>query len=244
MTEGTATLLFASAAVLATVLGVVPFARGGRVATASLAWANAAAGGLMLGSAYALADHLPPGGSLAMLAGAVLGAGLLFAFHVGFIPSRLEVDAHGGAPAEARARLLFVSALHAAAEGAAIGVAVMIDLNLGVVLTATLALHNVAEATALLGAMRPAGLTRSRQVALVVAVKLPQLVLALAVFALIHGLPMSLPWAAGFAVGALAYLVLADLLPLAYREAGHTSIAVVVSAALGIVVLLTALWAG
>jgi zinc transporter, ZIP family len=241
MTQGTATLLFASLAAAASVLGCVPFARGRRVGATGLGWANAFAGGLMLGSAYALAVSFPAGDSLAALAGAVLGGGMLFGFRLGFAPDDVDVNAEGEAPAEAGARVLFLSALHAAAEGTAIGAAILIDLRLGVVMTATLALHNVAEATALLGAVGPSKLSRPRHAVLVVAMKLPQVVLALATFGLVHGMPESLPWVAGFSVGALVYLVLADVLPLAYRESGHTSIALVVSAALCVVVLLEAL---
>jgi len=53
-------------------------------------------------------------------------------------------------------------------------------------------------------------------------------------------LPVVLPWALGFAVGALTYLVLVELLPESYRQAGHTSIALVALVAMGIVVLLRA----
>ena len=40
----------------------------------------------------------------------------------------------------------------------------------------------------------------------------------------------------GFAVGSLIYLVLAELLPESYRQAGHTSIALVTLITMGIVV--------
>jgi len=53
--------------------------------------------------------------------------------------------------------------------------------------------------------------------------------------------PAVLPWAVGFAVGALIYLVLAELLPESYRQAGRTSIALATILAMGIVVLLDTL---
>jgi zinc transporter ZupT len=43
----------------------------------------------------------------------------------------------------------------------------------------------------------------------------------------------------GFAAGALVYLVMAELLPECYRQAGPTSIALVTIVAMGIVVLLS-----
>ena len=41
-------------------------------------------------------------------------------------------------------------------------------------------------------------------------------------------------------MGALLYLIMAELLPHCYRQAGHTSIALVTILAMGIVVLLEA----
>jgi zinc transporter, ZIP family len=65
-----------------------------------------------------------------------------------------------------------------------------------------------------------------------------QILLAIVVFALASAAPSLLPWALGFAVGALVYLVMAELLPECYRQAGRTSIAVVTFVAMGIVILL------
>ena len=55
---------------------------------------------------------------------------------------------------------------------------------------------------------------------------------ALTVGLMIQESPAVLPWALGFAAGALIYLVMADLLPESYREAGSTSIALAVILAL------------
>jgi zinc transporter ZupT len=45
-------------------------------------------------------------------------------------------------------------------------------------------------------------------------------------------------WALGFAVGSLVYLVMVQLLPESYRQAGQTTIALVTIVSMGIVVLL------
>jgi zinc transporter ZupT len=62
--------------------------------------------------------------------------------------------------------------------------------------------------------------------------------LAAATFAAATLRPALLPWALGFAFGALVYLLLAELLPESYRRAGRTSIALVTSVAAGIAALL------
>ena len=58
------------------------------------------------------------------------------------------------------------------------------------------------------------------------------------VFSVVGALPVLLPWALGFAAGALIYLLLSELLPEAYQQAGHTSIAMVALLAMATVVAL------
>jgi zinc transporter ZupT len=48
--------------------------------------------------------------------------------------------------------------------------------------------------------------------------------------------PWLLPWAIGFSVGALLYLIFSELLPESYAQAGHTSIALVALLAMAVVV--------
>jgi zinc transporter ZupT len=73
---------------------------------------------------------------------------------------------------------------------------------------------------------------------LAVATNLSQVLLAIATFAIVGAAPATLPWAAGFAVGALIQLVMAELLPESYHQAGHRSIALVAVLAMGMVVFL------
>jgi zinc transporter ZupT len=73
---------------------------------------------------------------------------------------------------------------------------------------------------------------------LAVAAKASQVLLAVTTFAGVSAAPAAQPWVLGFAVGALVDLVLVELLPESYRQAGPTSIALVTSVAMGILVLL------
>jgi zinc transporter ZupT len=66
----------------------------------------------------------------------------------------------------------------------------------------------------------------------------PQVLLAIVAFSLGTSAPGTLPWLLGFAVGGLIYLVMAEPLPQCYRQAGHTTIALVALIAMGMVVLL------
>jgi len=70
------------------------------------------------------------------------------------------------------------------------------------------------------------------------AANINQPMLAVVTFAVVGALPALLPWVLGFAVGALIYLVLVELLPESYHQAGKTSIGVVTFVALAVVILL------
>jgi zinc transporter ZupT len=120
----------------------------------------------------------------------------------------------------------------------AIGVAMAIDLRFGIFLALAIAVHNVPESTALCSVLTARRVRLGVAAGLAVAADLGQVLLAVATFAIVEAVPSVLPWALGFATGALVNLVLMELLPESYREAGHTSIALVASLAMGIVVLL------
>ena len=113
-----------------------------------------------------------------------------------------------------------------------------VDLSLGVFMAIAIAVHNVPEAALLSSATRRQGAGRPRTVGLVVLSNVGQPALAVATWFVVSAAPASLPWVLGFAVGALLNLVMTELLPASYREAGSSSIALVASVALGLVVLL------
>jgi len=226
-------------------LGVLPpaaFGRGGRaLPTAWIGWANALAAGMMLAAAYLLAEAGLAGPALPAALGAALGALAIFASHA--VP-RPAAPAPAERPRDRLARgrtSVLTGALHSASEGVAIGVAMAVDLRFGIFLALAIAVHNIPEATVLCAALTGRGRRLPAAAALAVAADVPQVPLAVGAFALASAAPAALPWVQGFAVGALVNLVLTELMPDSYREAGHTSIALVASVAMGIVVLLRGL---
>jgi zinc transporter ZupT len=98
--------------------------------------------------------------------------------------------------------------------------------------------HNIPEAMVLTSILASRGVRVHHAAALAVAVNANQVLVAVVTFAVVGALPALFPWAVGFAVGGLIYLVLAELLPEAYQQAGHTGIAMVTLVAMGIVVAL------
>lgn len=236
-------LIYASLAAVTAVLGVAPYAFGRRPSLPAIGWANAVAAGLMFGVAYTLLTRglnqdLAAGGI-----GAALGLAFVRATHALTGTGELDLATLDAAGAQAAARrygtrAFLADTLHAAHEGVAIGVAAALSPPLGLSMAVALAVHNVPEATILVRVLLNRGDSLSRAALLAVLSNLNQVVLAVVTFTALAAIPALRPWVAGFAVGALTYLVLEELLPESYRQAGHTSIGVVTVLALGVVVLL------
>jgi ZIP family zinc transporter len=231
-------LLYSAIAAAAAVVGVVPQALRGRLSLPSIGWANAVASGLMLGVAYTLLiaglqEALAAGGI-----GALLGIGFVRATHALTGTGELDLDRLDEADPTYGYKALLVETLHAGHEGIAIGAAMFLSLPLGIAMALTLAVHNIPEAMVLTRVLCDRGLALRQAAGLAVAANVNQVLLAVAAFAILTAAPILLPWVTGFAVGAFTYLVLVELLPEAYRQAGHTSIALVTMVALAMVVLL------
>ncbi|HXF96940.1 MAG TPA: ZIP family metal transporter [Gemmatimonadales bacterium] len=135
-------------------------------------------------------------------------------------------------------QVMLVNTLHAAPEGIAIGAAMAVDVPFGVFLALAIGAHNVPEGAVLAAILTSRGLDWGRAAGVAVAANLSQILLAVTTFAVVVESPALLPWALGTAAGALVYLVLSDLLPESYRQAGRTSIALVTVLAMAVLVLL------
>ena len=232
-----AVLLYASIAALSAIPGglVRWSADSGR--DRWIGWAHALSAGGMLGAAFVLTD-VPYAAAGAAAIGAVLGVAFIAGTHALTHLEDLDLSRPDRDDPTAAPRLVALHALHACTEGVAIGVAMAVNLSLGVFVALAIAVHNVPEAALLVGATRRRGRSRTARVGLAVMSNLGQPLLAVMTWLLVTSLPASLPWVLGFAVGALLDLVMTELLPASYREAGSTSIALVASVAMGLVVLL------
>jgi zinc transporter ZupT len=230
-------LLFSAIAASAAALGVLPLLGRDQLPLRWTAWANALAAGLMLGAAYILAEVGMDGPPVPAAAGALLGAMFIFWTHAVSRPSEPHRDTAERDSLIFGYRVLHTSGLHSASEGVAIGVAMAVDLPLGIFMALAIAVHNVPEATALTAAMRARGVSLGDAGGLALAARVGQVLLAITTYAVVDAAPATLPWALGFAVGALVNLVMIELLPESYRESGPTGIALVASVAMSMVVL-------
>lgn len=231
-------LVYSSLAAFTAALGVVPQALSGRLSLRALGWANALAAGLMLGVAYALLYEGLPDRVLEGGAGALLGLLFVRLAHQGTGVQDLDLNRLDELDPAYGYQIVLVNALHGAYEGVAIGAAMLVSLPFGVSMALALAVHNIPEAMVLTAVLSGRGVRLRHAAALAVAANGNQVLVSIVVFAVVGALPWLLPWAIGFAVGALLYLLMVELLPESYQQAGNTSIALVTLVAMGIVVAL------
>ncbi len=231
-------LTYSGLALLCAGLGAIPVALRARLPASWLGWANAVAAGLMLGVAYVLMAAGFAGRPALGAAGAMLAIGFLFWTHGVAGTHELDLNRLGETAPDYGYQIVLVNTLHTAPEGIAIGGAMMLSPSLGAFMALAIAVHNVPEVAVLAAVLNSRGLAITRAVGAATATRISQVLFAVTTFAVATAAPAVLPWALGVAVGALLYLVMAELLPHCYRQAGHTSIALVALLAMGIVVLL------
>lgn len=205
---------------LATGLGALPFAVTRHVSGRWAAAASGAAGLLMLAASAGLFAEALGHGPLPTLGGAALGALLVGAL-------RRATHDHPDSPADlvgshalssARVFVLFwVLFAHSFAEGVAVGVSFAGGERLGLLVTLTMALHNVPEGLAIALVAVPRGVSWQKAAGLAVLTSLPQPLVAVPAYLFVEAFRPMLPIGLGFAAGAMVWLSLTDLLPDAVR---------------------------
>lgn len=234
-------LAFSALAAFVAPLGVLPLRGRESLPLAWIGWSNALAAGFMFGAAFVLAEDALTHGPAWSAVGALLGIGFIYGTHRVSGTANLDLNQLRDAGPAYGYQILLVSGLHGASEGVAIGVAMLDNLPFGVLIALAMAVHNVPEATILAAVMRGTGVRLGHAAGLAVAANVGQVLLALVTFAVVPAIAGLFPVALGFAVGALTYLAMSELLPQAYRQAGKVSIALVTSVAMGFVVVLDGL---
>lgn len=231
-------LLYSSLAAGLAGLGALPLLVRRRPPLVWIGWANALAAGLMLGAAYALMIAGLDRAAIIGAVGAVLGVGFVYFTHAAFRTADLDLNRLDESSPDYGYKIVLSGTLHSAPEGVAIGVAMLVDVPFGIFMALAIAAHNIPEATVLSAVFMSRGGRFVEAAALAMATKTSQILLAVFTFAIVSAAPQGLAWALGFAVGSLVYLVMVDLLPESYRQAGHTTIALVTLVSMGIIVLL------
>lgn len=221
-------LLAGTATALATGLGAIPvFFLGERAATLRSLLLALAAGVMGVASVVGLIlPGLREGSAASVVAGLAVGVGFL-------LGARRLLDARERHLARVRSESLATSILvfvvlfvHSLPEGFAIGTAYASNTaGLGLFVILAIGIQNVPEGTSVAIPMAVAGFGRSRQFWAAVATSAPQPIGALIAYLLVREISALLPFSFGFAAGAMLALIVAELLPQAWRGSARRCLA-------------------
>ncbi|MEO1129628.1 MAG: ZIP family metal transporter [Planctomycetota bacterium] len=227
------TFLAALATDLATGLGVIPFFFLGSITDRFSGILTATAAGMMTAASLVLLvgeglERTQGLGVWEVGAGLLAGA-IFFAIATRWVHQHEDFDIAGLRESGGTTALLIVAAMtiHSLPEGVAVGVSFGSahgdgTLNFGWVMALAIAIHNIPEGTAIAIALRARGISVWKCVGWAIFSSLPQPIAAVPAAWLVWLFEPLLPAGMGFAAGAMMYLVLADLIPEARKQAGPT----------------------
>lgn len=211
---------------LACGLGALPFLFGADALRGRLGIADAAAAGAMLSATTVLVVEGFGRGSIQLVAGIVLGfAFIAIAERILAAHDEMDFGRLRGADARTAITIVAVMTVHSVAEGVGVGVSFAGGNELGLFITAAIAIHNIPEGFAISLVLVPRGETVGRAAWWSIFSSLPQPLLAVPAYIFVEQFRGLLPVGLGFAGGAMAWLVAAELIPSARRVASAQTVA-------------------
>jgi len=173
--------------------------------------------------------------------GAALG--LLFILGTKGILDRyegLKVAGMDGTDARKAILVFFVMTLHSFSEGVGIGVSFggTHGSELGMFISASLAVHNVPEGLAIVVVLLPKGTNKVAASLWAVATSLPQPLMAVPAYLFVHHFIPIVPIGLGFAGGAMAWVAVFELLPEAIEDTDLITTGTVASASLAVMMFI------
>lgn len=209
-------IIAATVTVLASGLGAVPFVYlksiPGKITRAG--WA--AAGGLMLSASVfnLIIPGMEDGGISPVAVGIFLGALVMVLTALWLNNHDMEISGLAGADARRVFMILGTLTIHSFPEGIAIGVAYGSgEVNLGLIMAVAIGIHNIPEGMAVAMPLRLGGIRGWKLVMWAIVSGLPQLIAAVPAYLAVHFFRPILPYAFGFAAGAMILLVLSEMIP-------------------------------
>ncbi len=215
-----------------TALGALPFAFVRSISHRTVAYANAIAAGLMLGACFQLVVEGSASGHLQTAVGAFFGVGFILLTQRFLGEREVEIDEVRAADVRRMVLIVVVMTVHSMAEGIAVGAAFAGGRDLAILITAAIAVHNVPEGLAISAVLRPRGMSVLGCAWWSFFSSIPQPLMAVPAFLFVDAFRPALPYALGFAAGAMIFMVLVELLPEAYEEGRRPAVGLLVSATL------------
>jgi zinc transporter ZupT len=210
---------------------------------------NAIAAGMMMAASYSLfcegcAFHdAGDNSSLSSPVRTALGCGLGLLFILGtknFLERNedVKVGSLSGADTKKILLIVFVMTLHSFSEGVGIGVSFGGEhgQQLGVFISASLAVHNIPEGLAVAIVLLPRKVSKATAAIWCVVTSLPQPLMAVPAFMFVHHFLPVLPVGLGFAGGAMMWVAIMELLLEAYDDTDLITTGVASSLALGVMI--------
>ncbi|KAM0010589.1 putative zinc/iron permease [Helianthus debilis subsp. tardiflorus] len=224
----TTVALFTLAMAAATGLGAVPFF----FVELDAQWAgicNGMAAGVMLAASFDLIQEGREHGSGSWVVIGILMGGIFillckkFLEHYGEV-SMLDIK---GADANKVILVIGIMTLHSFGEGSGVGVsfAGSKGLSQGLLVTLAIAVHNIPEGLAVSMVLASRGVSPQNAMLWSVITSLPQPIVAVPSFICADAFNKLLPFCTGFAAGCMIWMVVAEVLPDAFKEASPSHVA-------------------
>ncbi|KAL3783847.1 hypothetical protein ACHAWO_011443 [Cyclotella atomus] len=232
---------------VSTGLGVLPLCLISNMKEYYIGVSNAIAAGMMMAASYSLFvegcgfNDAADDSNWSSGARTALGCALGLMFILGtksFLERNEDVKlgALSGADTKKILLIVFVMTLHSFSEGVGIGVSFGGEhgQQLGVFISASLAVHNIPEGLAVAIVLLPRKVSKATAALWCVVTSLPQPIMAVPSFMFVHTFLPVLPVGLGFAGGAMMWVAIMELLVEAYEDTDLITTGVASSLALGV----------
>ena len=210
------TIIATTFTVLTNGLGALPFifVKDFPENIARYGWATS--GGLMLSASVfnLILPGVADGGFTPVAIGIFLGAVVMVLTSMWLESREFSVEGISDAGARRIALILITLFIHSFPEGLAIGVAYGSgEANLGLIMAVAIAIHNIPEGLAVALPLRAEGVSGWKCVGWAIVSGVPQLIAAVPAYLAVIAFRPILPYAFGFAAGAMIFLVLSEMIP-------------------------------
>ncbi|ESQ49208.1 hypothetical protein EUTSA_v10020349mg [Eutrema salsugineum] len=220
--------LFTLAMAAATGLGAVPFF----FVELDPQWAgicNGMAAGVMLAASFDLVKEGQEHGSGNWVVTGILAGGLFIWLCKQFLEQYGEVSMLDikGADAAKVVLVIGIMTLHSFGEGSGVGVsfAGSKGFSQGLLVTLAIAVHNIPEGLAVSMVLASRGVSPQNAMLWSIITSLPQPIVAVPAFLCADAFSKFLPFCTGFAAGCMIWMVIAEVLPDAFKEASPSHVA-------------------